>query len=174
VVSDSSGNSTTQDFTLTVNKKSVVVDSGTGSSSSGSSGVPAYVNTPANYGNPIVAAAMSYVGSGPMNCTFLTFLALQGGGVIPYADSSSPYWWMDGTYPQNIIYLPDPYYYYFENFCTEIYDDFRPGDLISWPGHIAVYIGDGKAVHGGWNGGNVVVAGINLSKGYPSSGWRCQ
>ena len=31
--------------------------------------------------------------------------------------------------------------------------------------HIGVYIGGGKAVHGGWNGGSTVVDSVNVGTG---------
>lgn len=47
----------------------------------------------------------------------------------------------------------------------------QPGDLIYYSNagagvpHIAVYIGNGQAVHGGWNGGTTVIASANLGSG---------
>ncbi|MBK0417750.1 C40 family peptidase [Leucobacter sp. CSA1] len=44
------------------------------------------------------------------------------------------------------------------------------GDILIWPGqHVAVYIGNGQAVHGGWNGNQTVVAGVTTSAGAPSA-----
>lgn len=40
--------------------------------------------------------------------------------------------------------------------------DFAPGDILIWSGrHVAVYIGNGQAVHGGWGGNNTVISGVN-------------
>lgn len=46
-----------------------------------------------------------------------------------------------------------------------------PGDLVyyvdggaGWA-HIAVYIGNGQAVHGGWNGNQTIVFSVNVGTG---------
>lgn len=47
----------------------------------------------------------------------------------------------------------------------------QPGDLIYYPdggmgmAHIAVYIGGGKAVHGGWNGNDTAISSANVGSG---------
>ncbi|MGK7222290.1 C40 family peptidase, partial [Kocuria flava] len=47
----------------------------------------------------------------------------------------------------------------------------QPGDLVYYAdggmgaAHIAVYIGGGKAVHGGWNGGTTVIDSVNVGSG---------
>lgn len=38
-----------------------------------------------------------------------------------------------------------------------------PGDIIIYEGHVAIYIGDGQAVHGGWLGYTTVVSSVNCS-----------
>jgi cell wall-associated NlpC family hydrolase len=47
-----------------------------------------------------------------------------------------------------------------------------PGDLIFYANggyggvpHIAIYIGDGKAIHGGWNGSQTVIFSANVGSG---------
>lgn len=48
-----------------------------------------------------------------------------------------------------------------------------PGDIIYYANggtgsaHIAIYIGGGRAVHGGWSGYNTVVAGVNIGGSAP-------
>ena len=48
--------------------------------------------------------------------------------------------------------------------------ELAPGDLLMWPGapHVAIYIGGGQAVHGGWTGGTTVVAGLSTYAGLPT------
>ncbi|MFW6188118.1 MAG: NlpC/P60 family protein [Actinomycetota bacterium] len=47
----------------------------------------------------------------------------------------------------------------------------KPGDLVYYANggmgfaHIAVYIGGGKAVHGGWNGYQTAIASVNVGSG---------
>lgn len=36
-----------------------------------------------------------------------------------------------------------------------------PGDIIIYQGHVAIYIGNGQAVHGGWNGWTTVVSSVS-------------
>jgi cell wall-associated NlpC family hydrolase len=49
--------------------------------------------------------------------------------------------------------------------------DAQPGDLVYYAdggmgsAHIGVYIGGGKAVHGGWNGGTTVIDSVNVGSG---------
>ena len=38
-----------------------------------------------------------------------------------------------------------------------------PGDICVYYGHVAIYIGDGMAVHGGWNGNQTVVTTVQCS-----------
>ena len=38
------------------------------------------------------------------------------------------------------------------------------GDIIVYSGHVAIYIGNGQAVHGGWNGSQTVVTSVSCDK----------
>lgn len=38
-----------------------------------------------------------------------------------------------------------------------------PGDICIYNGHVAIYIGDGMAVHGGWNGGTTAIYTVECS-----------
>lgn len=42
-------------------------------------------------------------------------------------------------------------------------DDPQPGDICLYQGHVAIYIGDGMAVHGGWNGGTTAIFTVECS-----------
>lgn len=47
--------------------------------------------------------------------------------------------------------------------------DYAPGDILVWGGHVAIYIGNGDAVHGGWNGLNTEVAPAFTYTGAPAA-----
>ena len=41
-----------------------------------------------------------------------------------------------------------------------------PGDIIVYSGHVAVYIGNGQAVHGGWLGSQTVVSTVECTNAF--------
>lgn len=45
----------------------------------------------------------------------------------------------------------------------EVTDQPVPGDIIVYSGHVAIYIGDGQAVHGGWLGSSTVVSTVECT-----------
>lgn len=45
----------------------------------------------------------------------------------------------------------------------EMTNDPVPGDIVVYSGHVAIYIGDGKAVHGGWNGYTTEIFSVECS-----------
>lgn len=38
-----------------------------------------------------------------------------------------------------------------------------PGDICVYQGHVSVYIGNGQAVHGGWNGNQTIITSVQCS-----------
>jgi hypothetical protein len=41
-----------------------------------------------------------------------------------------------------------------------------PGDIIVYEGHVAIYAGDGMAVHGGWNGNQTVLYSVECNNAF--------
>ncbi|WRS31123.1 hypothetical protein U6G28_05425 [Actinomycetaceae bacterium MB13-C1-2] len=97
------------------------------------------VDIPAGAGGAgIAAAALAQVGEF-QDCTAVVERALRAIGV-PAGDQGTSVW--------EYVALGG----------TQVYGEMAVGDILIWPGqHVAVYIGGGQAVHGGWNGSNTVV-----------------
>lgn len=51
--------------------------------------------------------------------------------------------------------------------------ELQPGDIIVYPSHYSVYVGNGKAVHGGYSGLNVILGDVVVGK-IPYTAYRCQ
>ncbi len=105
--------------------------------------------------DPVAKAALARVGQ-QLSCDDLVSYALMDAGRISGGDN-----WM-GTVGV----------YYFPTLCTQIpASQARQGDLVYYSDggagspHIAVYLGGGEAVHGGYNGLNVVRTTVNLGGG---------
>ena len=91
----------------------------------------------------LVAAALAQVGVS-QDCTDLVQNALAGIGLTERRDL--------GGYDHGVSD--------FYRYGTPVTDDnYAPGDILIWAGapHVAIYIGNGQAVHGGWGGNQTVV-----------------
>ncbi|SJN08282.1 NLP/P60 [Leucobacter sp. 7(1)] len=91
----------------------------------------------------LVAAALAQVGVS-QDCTDLVQNALAGIGLTERRDL--------GGYDHGVSD--------FYRYGTPVTDgNYAPGDILIWAGapHVAIYIGNGQAVHGGWGGNQTVV-----------------
>lgn len=109
---------------------------------------PAPTPAPARVGNSsaVASAALAQLGVG-QDCTMLVTNSLAAIGINFH---SAPAGYLSlGTITSNPV----------------------PGDLIYYGNagagvpHIAVYIGNGQAVHGGWNGGTTAIFSANIGSG---------
>nr|WP_237464932.1 NlpC/P60 family protein [Leucobacter luti] len=92
----------------------------------------------------LVAAALAQVGVS-QDCTDLVQNALAAIGLTERRDQ--------GGYDHGVSD--------FYRYGTPVTDgNYAPGDILIWAGapHVAVYIGNGQAVHGGWGGNQTVVS----------------
>lgn len=95
-------------------------------------------------GDAIVSAAMSLIGQ-HMDCTMLVTLALQRATGIYFHG-----------WPADYANFPGAVQTTLENAV--------PGDILIYDGHVAIYAGNGSAVHGGWCGDNVALASVSCGK----------
>jgi cell wall-associated NlpC family hydrolase len=99
-------------------------------------------------GGAVVAAALAQIGI-PQDCTALVTKAIAAVGINFHG------------WPAGYLSLGH----------TVSASEARPGDLAYYANggtgmaHIAVYVGDGMAVHGGWNGGTTALATVNVGSG---------
>ncbi len=105
-------------------------------------------NSSSGKGSTISSAAMGQLGVG-QDCTALVTNALRAAGINHHG------------WPASYLSLG-----------TQVSaGQAQPGDLVYYAdggmgaAHIAVYIGGGKAVHGGWNGGTTAISGVNVGSG---------
>ena len=95
--------------------------------------------TPSVNSSEIAAAALAQVGT-TQDCTMLVTNALRAVGINFHG------------WPENYLSL------------GTITSSPVAGDIIVYSGHVAIYIGNGQAVHGGWNGSQTVVASVSCDK----------
>ena len=86
----------------------------------------------------IASAALAQLGVG-QDCTMLVTNALAAAGISHHGWPES--YASLGSWTSNPV----------------------PGDIIIYSGHVAVYIGNGQAVHGGWNGNQTVIWSVNCA-----------
>ena len=110
---------------------------------------------PAGSGAPGIAnAALAQLGQF-MDCTDLAQNSLAAVGLVQAREAGGPDLGVQSFASFGAVYPYNPL-------------SVAPGDLLVWPGapHVAVAVGGGQAVHGGW-GGTVVLAGHQNHGAYP-------
>lgn len=123
--------------------------SSNGSSSSGSSSTSSSAGSAGVSGNAVANAALSQIGAA-QDCTALVRRSIAAVG-LGYSGMGSLFNY-GPTIPMSAA---------------------SPGDIIYYANggvgiaHVAIYIGGGRAVHGGWSGYNTVVAGVNIGGSAP-------
>lgn len=123
--------------------------SSSGSSSSASSSSSSSAGSAGVSGNAVANAALSQVGAA-QDCTALVRRSIAAVG-LGYSGMGNLFNYgptipMSAASPGDIIY----------------YSNGGTGSA-----HVAIYIGGGRAVHGGWSGYNTVVAGVNIGGSAP-------
>ena len=91
-----------------------------------------------NFGQKIADAAIAQIGVG-QDCTMLVTNSLKSVGINFHG-------W-PAEYASLGTWTNDP----------------QPGDIIIYSGHVAIYIGNGRAIHGGWNGGTTAEWSVDCS-----------
>lgn len=99
------------------------------------------VNVEENFYDKIASAALAQVGVN-QDCTMLVTNSLKAVGINFHGSPSA--------------YLS----------LGEVTNNPVPGDIIVYSGHVAIYIGNGQAVHGGWNGYQTVVTSVECSNAF--------
>lgn len=95
--------------------------------------------TPSVNSSAIAAAALAQVGT-TQDCTMLVTNALRAVGINFHG------------WPEDYLSL------------GTITSSPVAGDIIVYSGHVAIYIGNGQAVHGGWYGSQTVVSSVSCDK----------
>jgi cell wall-associated NlpC family hydrolase len=136
---------TVQDSTVTGAAATATASTGTATASLASSEAPRAVS---GMGATIAAAAYAQIGVS-QDCTMLATNALAAAGINYHG-------WPAG---------------YLSLGRTVSAAEAQPGDLAYYQNggmgmaHIAVYVGNGMAVHGGWNGGTTALYSVNVGSG---------
>lgn len=96
------------------------------------------VNVEENFYDKIANAALAQLGN-YQDCTMLVTNSLKAVGINFHGSPAA--------------YLS----------LGEVTNDPVPGDIIVYSGHVAIYIGNGQAVHGGWLGNQTVVSTVECT-----------
>lgn len=141
IATDSAGNTSTASLIVRV-KETYEYSSSSSSSSSSYS-----FSSAASYsgGSTIAASALSQVGWN-QDCTMLVTNALKSVGIYFHG-------WPSEYYSLGTIVSAS---------------EAEPGDICIYSGHVAIYIGNGLAVHGGWNSYTTVVYSVYCNSGSPT------
>lgn len=141
---DSSGNTSEETLIVRVYKEEKTTSSSHNRTSS-TNAASKYQGTYASngsIGSTIASAALAQVGRS-QDCTMLVTNSLAAVGIYYHG-------WPSGYLSLGTI-IP--------------YSQAMPGDIVVYNGHVAVYIGNGMCVHGGWNGWTTVVYSIYCNSG---------
>lgn len=119
-----------------------VVETASRGNSSSKSSSNSYKANVGNADGSIYSAAMSQLGVN-QDCTALVSNSLAAAGIYFHG------------WPAEYLSLGP----------TVSYSQAQPGDVLVYNGHVAIYAGDGMAVHGGFNGNQTVLFSVNCSSG---------
>ena len=131
-----------QDVSPAIDDNGNVVETASRGKSSSKSSSNSYKANVGNADGSIYSAAMSQLGVN-QDCTALVSNSLAAAGIYFHG------------WPAEYLSLGP----------TVSYSQAQPGDVLVYNGHVAIYAGDGMAVHGGFNGNQTVLFSVNCSSG---------